>query len=461
MSFVSMAEKAIEYAQEKGAEYVDVRVEEALTTSIRIRRGEVEAAQSRRIRGIGVRVMIRGSWGFSSTSRVNWQEMLKAIDNALKLAKSSIEVRRRKVYLAESKAYEDKVRAKVKEDPATIPLEEKLKLALEVDKVMREYSDRVKEDEVIYGDSKYLKIFVNSEGSRINVEGCRVFCRAYVVAREANVVSPAVEVVAGSKGYELFKEIDPVEKAKEAAARAVRLLEAEVPRGGLVTAVLDNEILGLIVHEAFGHVAEADLVMTGTILTNKIGQRVASELVTIVDDPGPEGAFGWTPYDDEGVKCRKVVIIEKGVLKGYMHSRETAYLMGSEPTGNARAQDYAHPPLVRMRNTYMEAGDWDPEEIIRDTKGGFYLKGGIGGQADTNGEFMFSVQEAWEIKNGELVKPYRAVTVSGNAIDVLKSVDAVGKDLKVVSPGMCGKFQLVPVDGGGPHIRCKLILGGR
>ena len=144
-----------------------------------------------------------------------------------------------------------------------------------------------------------------------------------------------------------------------------------------------------------------------------------------------------------------------------MQSRETAKILGMEPTGNARAQSYRHPPLVRMRNTYMLPGDWKPEEIIEETKEGYYLKGAFGGQADSNGEFMFSIQEAWKIENGELKEPYRGVTVSGNALEVLKTVDAVGNDLKINFPGTCGKFQLVPVDGGGPHIRCKIMIGGR
>ena len=240
----------------------------------------------------------------------------------------------------------------------------------------------------------------------------------------------------------------------------MKLLDAEVPKGGLATAVLDNDLLGLIVHEAFGHTAEADLVLAGTVLTGKVGEKVASELVTIIDSPGPEYAYGWVPYDDEGVKGKDVVIVERGVLKGYMHTRETASVMRAEPTGNGRAESYNYAPIVRMRNTYMAAGDWSPEEIIEETKEGFYLRKGMHGQADSNGEFMFAVQEAWEIRNGELVKPYRGVAVSGNAIDVLKSVDAVGKDLVIASPGFCGKTQVVPVDGGGPHIRCKITIGG-
>ena len=141
-------------------------------------------------------------------------------------------------------------------------------------------------------------------------------------------------------------------------------------------------------------------------------------------------------------------------------SRETAAELGMEPTGNARAQDYSYAPLVRMRNTYMLPGDWRPEEIIEETREGFYLKGAMGGQADTNGDFMFNVQEAWRIEGGELKEAYRGVTVSGNALEVLKSVDAVGRDLKIGVPGMCGKMQMVPVDGGGPHIRCRIIVGG-
>ncbi|RLF05284.1 MAG: TldD/PmbA family protein [Thermoprotei archaeon] len=457
---IDLLHKAVEEACRLGASYADVRLEEGEWTSINVRMGSVERATLSRRRGAGVRVLVEGAWGFSSTEIVTRDALMEAVKSAVKMARSSAPARRRKVKLADTKVVKDRVRAKVKENPSTVEPGEKARLALDLDKLACSYGDVVKDVSIRYLDENSRRTFVSSEGAEVIVEYVRVYLVSYVTAGEAGVLSPAYEAMGGVKGYEIFRGEEPYNMVRTTAERAIRLLKAGMPKGGLSTVVLDNKLLALIVHEAFGHCAEADMVLTGDVLTGKIGQKIASELVTIVDDPLPEYANGWTPYDDEGVKARRVTIVEKGVLREYMQSRETAAELGMEPTGNARAQDYSYAPIVRMRNTYMLPGDWKPEEIIEETREGFYLKGAMGGQADANGDFMFSVQEAWRIEGGELREAYRGVTVSGNALEVLSSVDVVGEDLKIGFPGTCGKWQLVPVDGGGPHIRCKIIVGG-
>ena len=460
MWYLDIAREIVEAGVSRGASYVDVRIERYESTSVRVSRGQVEEASHRSAAGSGVRVLYRGSWGFASTEELTRESLMEALEAALSMASASSGGRKTPSKAAEFGSVKDRVRAGVKVNPLNVPIEEKVELVLDADREIRSRRE-VRDDRVSYLDTVYEKYIVNSEGAEIAVEGARVRATAYVAAAGEGVVVPAYDAIARTGGFEVFKERDFVALAGKVAERAVRLLGARVPKGGLVTAVLDNDLLGLIVHEAFGHTAEADLVLSGTVLTGKVGEKVASELVTIIDSPGPSYAFGWTPYDDEGVRARDVVIVEKGVLKEYMQNRETAATMGVEPTGNGRAQGYSYAPLVRMRNTYMAAGNWDPEEIIQETREGLYLKKSMHGQADSNGEFMFAVQEAWEIKNGELVRPLRGVAVSGNAIKVLKSVDAVGKDLIIDSPGFCIKMQIVPVDGGGPHIRCKIIVGGR
>ena len=458
---LDLVNRAIEEALKLGAEYADIRFEEVVSTQILVRRGYVESSGVNFVRGLGTRVLVNGSWGFSSTNEITRESVLEAIKNAVKLAKTSSPARSRRVKLADIKTYKDHVVAKVNIKLTDVPIEEKVKEVLEADKVLRSHSPLIKDTRIFYNDQIFSKIFVSSEGASIVIEGCRIYARFYANAEESGVLSPAYETIGGVKGFEILKKGEHLEVAKKVAERSVKLLKARVPKGGVFTVVLDNRLLALIVHEAFGHTAEGDLVLTGTVLTNKVGEKIVSELVTIVDDPEPKNANGWTPYDDEGVKARKVVIVENGILKEYMQSRETAAALGMKPTGNARAQSYAYPPIVRMRNTYMLPRDWKPEEIIEETKEGYYLKGAMGGQADANGEFMFSVQEAWRIENGELKEPYKGVTVSGNALKVLSTVNAVANDLIIGFPGTCGKFQLVPVDGGGPHIRCKIRIGGR
>lgn len=457
---VDFLHKMVEEACSMGASYADIRLQELEASGISVKNGSMEEASVSRRRGVGVRVLLEGAWGFSSTEVVREEEVRRAVANALKMAKTSLGARRRKAGLAEVPIRRVSLSSKVAENPVHVDPGEKAGLVLELEKLMRSRSPAVKDTHAFYGDVLDRRVFVSSEGGEVVVEKTRVRFAAYVVASENGALSPAYEAVGGVKGFELMRGEEPYKAAESAAERAVRLLKARTPKGGLAVAVLDNKLLALIVHEAFGHCAEADLVLSGDVLTGKLGQRVASELVTIVDDPGPEHAYGWTPYDDEGVEGRKVVIVEGGVLKGYMHSRETAAEMGAEPTGNARAQDYSFAPIVRMRNTYMEPGDWKPEEIIAETREGYYLKGALGGQADTNGEFMFAVQEAWRIERGELTEAYRGVAVSGSALEVLSSVDAVGRDFKIGFPGTCGKGQAAPVDGGGPHIRCRIMVGG-
>ncbi len=222
--------------------------------------------------------------------------------------------------------------------------------------------------------------------------------------------------------------------------------------------------MGLLVHEAIGHTVEADFVQAGSVAAGKLGQRVASDLVTLCDSGASEledGAGGTIPVDDEGVLAGRTVIIRDGILESYLHNRESAARYGVAPTGNARAWEYADEPLIRMRNTYLEPGQTSLEEMIASTRHGYLLDGPRNGQADATGEFMFGVQEAREIKDGKLGALVKGVTVTGIAFDVLSTVDSVSDSFRWdLGSGYCGKGQPAKVDAGGPYIRCKALLGG-
>ena len=242
------------------------------------------------------------------------------------------------------------------------------------------------------------------------------------------------------------------------------MAKAKQPKGEKGIVILDPAMVGLLSHEAIGHTVEADFVLSGSIVKGMLGDKVASDLVTLVDS-GPsqivDRAGGTILVDDEGVLAERTAIIEKGVLKSYLHNRESAAVFSTIPTGNARAYEYNDEPLIRMRNTYIESGDWDVDEMIKDTRNGYLLKGARSGQADSNGEFMFGAQESYLIENGEITDLLRGVTVSGQAYEVLKTIDALGKDFEYdIGSGYCGKGQLAKVDGGGPHLRCQAVLGG-
>jgi TldD protein len=209
-----------------------------------------------------------------------------------------------------------------------------------------------------------------------------------------------------------------------------------------------------------GHLAEADLTLSGSVLYEMLGQQIGSDAVTVYDDGTVEGAFGSFKYDDEGVRTQKTALIDKGKLTGLMHNRETAYKLNMEPTGNARAEDFRFEPIVRMRNTYLAAGDSTFEELIEDIDFGYYLKSFRGGQANLDGTFQVGIQEAYEIIKGKIGKPVRSASISGNTLDTLHKVDAVGRDFELW-PGRCGKGQTAFICDGGPHIRVgEVTIGG-
>jgi TldD protein len=210
---------------------------------------------------------------------------------------------------------------------------------------------------------------------------------------------------------------------------------------------------------------EADFVITGSVAAGKVGEKVAAETVTMCDSGVSEikpFAAGSIAVDDEGVPAGRTVLIEDGVLKGYLHNRETAARFGVEPTGNARAWEYGDEPLIRMRNTYIEPGSQSVEELLSGVKDGYYLKGAGGGQADANAEFMFSCDATYRVRDGKVAELCRDATLSGQAFDVLKSVDGLGDDFDwALGSGHCGKMQPAKVDAGGPSLRCQVTVAGK
>ncbi len=228
--------------------------------------------------------------------------------------------------------------------------------------------------------------------------------------------------------------------------------------------VLDPDISGILAHEAVGHTCEADLVLCGSVAGDNLGHRVASEKVTLVDHGGrgPDGEASFAIHvDDEGTPCRDVTIIENGVLRSFLHNRETARAFGVEPTGNARANAFSDEPLVRMRNTAIQRGTDRLDDMIGAIDRGYYLKRSTNGQADANGEFMFGVALGYEIRNGRLGRAIRDTTISGVAFDMLRTVTHVSDDFTWSRGGMCDKKQLIEVGMGGPAIKCRLHVGGR
>jgi len=233
---------------------------------------------------------------------------------------------------------------------------------------------------------------------------------------------------------------------------------------GVKVCALDSALAGILAHEAIGHTAEADLVLSGSVAGNYLNKESASPLVTLVDFAHTyDGNDCPVPVyiDDEGTKAEDMVIIDNGILKGYMHNKKSAQHFAVKPTGNARAYEYFDEPLIRMRNTAILPGQSKLSDIISSIDDGYYLIKPSNGQADTTSEFMFGVVLGYEIKDGKLGKALKDLTISGVAFDVLKSVTMISHDMTWSNAGMCGKKQLIPVGLGGPAIKCEINIGGR
>lgn len=266
----------------------------------------------------------------------------------------------------------------------------------------------------------------------------------------------------GVKGFEIIKNADLESFGRKIGEKATELLDAKPAPSGRFPIVADNLLTGVFIHEAVGHAVEADLVLQDdSILHDQMNKKIGSDIVNIFDDSSNKDGFGYYPYDAEGVKTQKNQLVKNGELVSFLSSRESAGKLGIPLTGNARSS-ISDQPIVRMSNTYLQPGDLSFEELIEDIKDGIYLKGSRGGQVDTGkGIFQFNATEAYKIENGELKDHYRDVSLSGNILETLKCVDAIGSDFKL-SVGFCGKGgQSVPVRDGGPHTRIlNAMVGG-
>jgi TldD protein len=364
------------------------------------------------------------------------------------------------IKLAETKTVEDRVRMKPKKNPSAISMEDKINTALKINKTILGYDKRIKSCTVDYLDLTGTNHFVNSEGTRIEQDKLYVWARITATAASKGVYTFSREEIGSTAGYEVFDTEPPEMIGEKVAKRAVEQLDAKPPKGGKSPVVLGPNVVGVFVHEAFGHLAEADLALSGGVLANNLGKKIASDVVTFYDDGTIDGAFGSFRYDDEGVPTQKALLIKDGVVTGLMHNRETARKFNAEPTGNARAENFRVEPIIRMRNTFMAPRDHSLEELVEGIRSGYYFKSFRGGQANLDGTFQVGIQEAYEIVNGEIGEPVRNASISGNTLETLFKVDAVGKDFELW-PGRCGKGQTAFICDGGPHIRVKeVIVGG-
>ena len=446
--------------QKFGAEYAEVRAQKLAKTMLTLKEGRVEAAKQGIENGVALRVLVNGAWGFASVGSLETEILIDAISDCCRMAKTAGLRLKVPIKLAKVKAVEDKVRKAPKKNPSEILMEDKIKTASSISRATLAYDKRIKSCTVDYLDLIGTDFFGNSEGSFIEQDKLFVWSRVTASAMQNGVFTFSREEIGSTAGYEVFDVETPDSIGEKLARRAIDQLTAKPPRGGTFPVVLGPNVVGVFVHEAFGHLAEADLALAGGLLMNNMGKKIGSDVVTFYDDGTVEGAFGSFKYDDEGVPAQKTLLIKDGVVIGLMHNRETAKKFNVEPTGNARAEDFRSEPIIRMRNTFMAPKDRSFEELIEDVNSGYYFKSFRGGQANLDGTFQVGIQEAYEIVKGEVGDVVRDASMSGNTLETLHEVDAVGKDFEL-SPGRCGKGQTAFVCDGGPHIRVKgVVVGG-
>jgi TldD protein len=446
--------------QKFGAQYAEARAQSMVKTMLTLKEERVEAAKQGIESGVALRVLVDGAWGFASVGSLDSQILEGAVSDACRMAKMASLKLKVPIKLAEAKVVTDCVRSKPKVNPTDIQMEDKIKTVMAINKTGLSYDGRIKSFTVDYLDLMGTNYFVNSEGSSIEQDKLYVWARITASASNEGAFTFSREELGSTAGYEVFDEQTPEALGEKVAKRAVEQLNAKSLKGGRFPVVLGPNVVGVFVHEAFGHLAEADLALSGGVLADNMGKKIGSDLVTFYDDGTIEGSFGAFKYDDEGVQTQKTLLIKDGVVAGLMHNRETAQKFNAQPTGNARAEDFRVEPIIRMRCTFMQPRDHSFEELVEKVKHGYYFKSFRGGQANLDGTFQVGIQEGYEIVNGEVGALVRDASISGSTLETLNKVDGVGKDF-LLDPGRCGKGQIAFICDGGPHISVReVVVGG-
>ncbi|WP_456435028.1 TldD/PmbA family protein [Thermovibrio ammonificans] len=456
VDFKELGEFGARELKKRGADFGDLFFERRFTFSGKCEENRIENLSNGIEVGVGIRFIKNFKTYYGFTNKLSQKAILEVIENLAAAAAAEKEVT---LDFTEKEPRYEKI---CEGHDLDIPVERKVELLKRANEKARSYGDRVKQVTVVLRDQIQEVVVVNTTGQIVEDLRPRVVFYTLVVASNGIELQTGYEPVGHLGDYSLFERVSPEEIASKAAERALTMLKARPAPSGRFTVVLSSQAGGTMIHEAVGHGLEADLANQGlSVYANKLGEEVASPLITVVDDGFMKGKYGSSGYDDEGTPTGKNVLIENGVLKGYMYDTLEAMKSGGMPTGNGRRQSYMHVPIPRMTNTYVAPGESDPQEIIKSTKKGILVVKMGGGQVNTvNGDFVFEVSEAYLIENGEVTVPIKGASLIGNGPQVLKEIDAVGNDLNF-SIGTCGKDgQGVPVSDGIPTLRIPSITVG-
>jgi TldD protein len=451
--------KVLTRALEQGGEFAELFLEETSTSSIVCEDNRIERIIAGTDTGVGLRVIFghKTSYGYCNAfSEKSLLELASSVSSAVteKAEAATIGLP------AEPSSSGLEVRVL----PDSVPISQKVSMVGRADERARSRDRRVRQVKVVYRDFNQRVTVANSEGVLVEDNRIGTLFFVQVVSVEDGITQTGYEPVGGSIGFELFEVYPPEQVADIATNRSLLMLGASEAPMGRMSVVLSSEAGGTMIHEAIGHGLEADLVQQDlSVYARRVGKKVASPLITVVDDstlPQKRGSFC---FDDEGIPAQKTVLVDKGVLHGYLFDRLTARKDGVQSTGNGRRESYRYKPIPRMTNTLIAPGSSNPEDIIRSVHKGLFVKKMGGGQVDTvNGNFVFEVSEGYLIANGRVGDPVRGATLTGNGPEILKQIDMVGDDLGFTI-GTCGKEgQGVPVASGQPTLRIpEIVVGGK
>jgi TldD protein len=455
----SVLQRVLGAALRSGGEFAEVFAEDRRSSSARLDDGKVEELTSGLDRGAGIRVVRGETTGFAHTSDMSEDGLRAAAEAAAAAARGGgggvreVEVTRRQV----ERPHEVQVL------PQDVPKAAKVELLQRAEHAARSEGNSVRQVSALTADSRRQILIANSDGVLVEDDQVRTRFMVQCVAVGDTGMQTGYEGPGRTVGFELYDEIDVEDVARTAARRALDMLKARPAPSGKIPVVLKKGAGGVLFHEACGHGLEADLVgKDASVFRGRVGEQVASPLVTLVDDGTYAREWGTYAVDDEGNPAQRNTLIENGVLTDYMWDFLRARKDGRQSSGNGRRQSYQHLPMVRMTNTYVLEGEDDPEEIIRQTPHGVYCVQLGGGQVNTaTGDFVFGITEAYMIENGEITDPIRSANLIGNGPETLQLIDAVGNDFDTWA-GTCGKDgQGVPVSSGQPTLRVGAItIGG-
>lgn len=449
--------KVIARALEKGGDFADIYLENRISRQIVMEESRFKSGLYGISQGAGVRVISGNRTGYAYTDEITEEKLLRAAEVASYVARNGNAATPAAIAVADRPSF-----VTVNQPLGEIADEKRIEIIKRADQAAKEYDPRIKMAMVDYYDEVRGRVIANSEGVYLRDELPLLFFIVQAMSDDGKGRHMARERLSNHSGFEMFEQVTPETVARNAAREAVAMLEAQDAPAGIMDVVMQNGWGGVLVHEAVGHPLEADNIAKGIgAFTGKMGQKVASDCFTMVDDGTLPNFRGTINYDDEGTEAKRNVLIENGVLKGFMTDVLSSRQLSMTRTGNGRRESFRYIPIPRMTNTFIDKGKDNPADILASTRKGIYVQSLSGGSVNpVTGVFNFTCRESYMIENGRKTYPVKGATLIGSCLDVISNIDAVGSDLDF-GPGICGKGQSAEVSAGQPTVRIRGInVGG-